>query len=49
MGVTHGDIKPGNILLKSSRSDRRGFIAKVSDFGLSQARAHLAGWQSIVL
>lgn len=30
------DLKPGNILLKSSRADRRGFIAKVSDFGLSR-------------
>ncbi|MEW5309718.1 MAG: hypothetical protein WDW38_001581 [Sanguina aurantia] len=33
--VVHGDLKPGNVLLMSSRADRRGFIAKVSDFGLS--------------
>jgi hypothetical protein len=23
------DLKPGNVLLKSSRADRRGFVAKV--------------------
>lgn len=34
--VIHGDLKPGNVLLKGSRLDRRGFIAKVSDFGLSR-------------
>lgn len=28
--IVHGDLKPQNVLLKSSRSDRRGFIAKVS-------------------
>ncbi|KAG2500059.1 hypothetical protein HYH03_002336 [Edaphochlamys debaryana] len=33
--VVHGDLKPGNVLLMSSRADRRGFTAKVSDFGLS--------------
>ncbi|GIL66764.1 hypothetical protein Vafri_20265, partial [Volvox africanus] len=34
--IMHGDLKPANVLLKSSRSDRRGFIAKVADFGLSK-------------
>ncbi|KXZ50621.1 hypothetical protein GPECTOR_15g304 [Gonium pectorale] len=34
-GVVHGDLKPANVLLSSSRTDRRGFIAKVADFGLS--------------
>lgn len=34
--VIHGDLKPGNVLLSGSRLDRRGFIAKVSDFSLSQ-------------
>ncbi len=34
--ITHRDLKPKNILLKSSAKDRRGFCAKVSDFGLSQ-------------
>ncbi|GFR44239.1 hypothetical protein Agub_g5439, partial [Astrephomene gubernaculifera] len=34
-GVVHGDIKPANLLLSSSRKDRRGFTAKVADFGLS--------------
>lgn len=34
-----GDLKPGNILLKSTRSDRRGFVAKVADFGLSRIQS----------
>ncbi|KAG1661344.1 hypothetical protein FOA52_005906 [Chlamydomonas sp. UWO 241] len=36
MGVVHCDIKPANVLLKSSNNDPRGFTAKVSDFGLSR-------------
>ncbi|MEW5297027.1 MAG: hypothetical protein WDW36_000263 [Sanguina aurantia] len=34
--VIHGDLKPGNVLLKSARSDRRGFTARVSDFGFNK-------------
>ena len=34
-GIIHGDLKPGNVLLKTHRIDRRGYIAKVSDFGAS--------------
>eukprot|EP00198_Chlamydomonas_reinhardtii_P004803 XP_001694139.1 predicted protein [Chlamydomonas reinhardtii] len=34
--ITHRDLKPKNILLRSSNKDRRGYVAKVSDFGLSQ-------------
>ncbi|KAG2496882.1 hypothetical protein HYH03_005281 [Edaphochlamys debaryana] len=34
-GVVHGDLKPANVLLHSSRLDRRGFTAKLADFGLS--------------
>eukprot|EP00798_Chlamydomonas_sp_ICE-L_P005664 gene5664-8989_t len=36
MGVVHCDLKPANVLLKSSNNDPRGFTAKVSDFGLSR-------------
>lgn len=36
MGVVHCDLKPANVLLKSCRKDPRGFITKVSDFGLSR-------------
>lgn len=36
MGVVHCDIKPANVLLKTSKNDPRGFTAKVSDFGLSR-------------
>lgn len=34
--ITHRDLKPKNILLRSSTKDRRSYVAKVSDFGLSQ-------------
>ncbi|PRW57603.1 serine threonine- kinase drkC [Chlorella sorokiniana] len=34
--IVHGDLKPGNVLLKTHKVDRRGYIAKVSDFGLSR-------------
>jgi serine/threonine protein kinase len=33
--ILHSDLKARNILLKSSGADRRGFVAKVADFGLS--------------
>ncbi|PNH07098.1 Mitogen-activated protein kinase kinase kinase 10, partial [Tetrabaena socialis] len=44
LNIIHGDLKPGNVLLKSSRVDARGFVAKViaeqcapvADFGLSR-------------
>ncbi|KAG2435901.1 hypothetical protein HXX76_007096 [Chlamydomonas incerta] len=35
-GIIHGDLKPGNVLLRGCRSDRRGFVAAVADFGLSK-------------
>ncbi|GIL69109.1 hypothetical protein Vretifemale_98 [Volvox reticuliferus] len=34
-GVVHGDLKPANVLLGSSKEDRRGFVIKVADFGLA--------------
>lgn len=36
-GIIHGDLKAGNVLLKTHRIDRRGYIAKVADFGLSRS------------
>ena len=33
VNITHGDLKPGNVLLKSSRLDRRGFTVRLADFG----------------
>ena len=27
--AVHGDLKPGNVLLKTHKVDRRGYIAKV--------------------
>ena len=53
----HGDLKPANVLLKSARSDRRGFGCRLADFGLSrmlgQDESHvdtqvgvgMGGWQ----
>eukprot|EP00803_Ostreobium_quekettii_P002933 evm.model.scf_229.13 EVM.evm.TU.scf_229.13 scf_229:112858-115029(+) len=34
--IIHGDLKPGNVLLKGDNSDPRGFTCKVGDFGLSR-------------
>eukprot|EP00210_Caulerpa_lentillifera_P004240 g4044.t1 len=34
--IIHGDLKPGNVLLRKDASDPRGFICKVGDFGLSK-------------
>ncbi len=31
--VIHGDVKPQNVLLRSSRADARGYVAKAADFG----------------
>ncbi|KAF6253847.1 hypothetical protein COO60DRAFT_383790 [Scenedesmus sp. NREL 46B-D3] len=39
MDVVHGDLKSSNVLLKAAATtawDSRGFVAKVSDFGLSR-------------
>ena len=33
MAVTHCDVKPANILLRSCPRDPRGFTAKLADFG----------------
>ncbi len=45
MGVVHCDLRPANVLLKSSRIDCRGFQAKVADFGLSRWGVTLPGDQ----
>uniref|UniRef100_A0A7S0RXX0 Protein kinase domain-containing protein n=1 Tax=Chlamydomonas leiostraca TaxID=1034604 RepID=A0A7S0RXX0_9CHLO len=34
--VIHGDLKPANVVLSGSRQDRRGFVAKLTDLGLSR-------------
>ncbi|GAX85073.1 hypothetical protein CEUSTIGMA_g12493.t1 [Chlamydomonas eustigma] len=34
--VIHGDIKAGNVLLADKDLDRRGYIAKLTDFGFSR-------------
>jgi serine/threonine protein kinase len=38
-GIIHGDLKLGNVLLKTHRVDRRGYVAKVSDFGMYNCSA----------
>lgn len=30
------ELQPANVLLARSRKDRRGFVAKIADFGLSR-------------
>lgn len=40
-GIIHSDLKPANVLLKSHKADRRGYVAKVADFGLSR---HVTDW-----
>lgn len=35
-GIIHGDLKPHNVLLKTSEICAKGFVAKVGDFGLSK-------------
>jgi serine/threonine protein kinase len=32
----HGDLKPQNVLLKTAAADRRGYVCKLADFGLSR-------------
>jgi serine/threonine protein kinase len=34
--VLHCDLKPANVLLKATSADRRGFVCKLADFGLSR-------------
>lgn len=35
--IVHGDLKPSNILIKSSGSTKRGWVAKLGDFGIAKA------------
>jgi hypothetical protein len=41
LGVVHGDLKPANVLLKTHRADRRGYVAKVADFGVPLLILHV--------
>lgn len=36
ISMVHGDLKGRNVLLKTARIDRRGFVCKLADFGLSR-------------
>ena len=36
--------QPGNILLKGSRQDRRGFTVRISDFGFSTMQGAMGEW-----
>eukprot|EP00798_Chlamydomonas_sp_ICE-L_P016723 gene16723-22990_t len=39
-GLLHGDLKSDNVLLQTSLTDARGWIAKVADFGTSRLLAN---------
>ena len=41
--IIHGDLTTPNVLMKSSKLDGRGFVAKVADFGLSR---HFTAWSN---
>ena len=36
--VVHGDLKPGNVLLRTHKVDRRGYVAKVGSWQRGSAR-----------
>ena len=36
VGIMHCDLKPANVLLKSTASNGRGFTCKLCDFGMSR-------------
>ncbi|WIA08911.1 hypothetical protein OEZ85_008329 [Tetradesmus obliquus] len=36
MNILHGDLTGNNVLLTVTADDKRGFVAKISDFGLSR-------------
>lgn len=42
--IVHGQLRPSNILLKGDAMDTRGFVCKISDFGLN----HLHEKQQVV-
>ena len=46
LGVINGDLKPANILLKSTDADPRGFTCKVQS--LSWTYGHLLAWRLLV-
>jgi serine/threonine protein kinase len=35
-GIMHCDLKPGNVLLKTTSANRRGYVCKLCDFGMSR-------------
>ncbi|PNH12630.1 putative serine/threonine-protein kinase [Tetrabaena socialis] len=42
MNLVHRDVKPANLLLKSSPRDHRGFTVKLADFGFVLRLTHVA-------
>eukprot|EP00198_Chlamydomonas_reinhardtii_P005208 XP_001694544.1 predicted protein [Chlamydomonas reinhardtii] len=40
VGMVHGDIKSGNVLLKRDPRTARGFVLKLADFGFSRVLEH---------
>jgi hypothetical protein len=46
--LVHCDLKPQNVLLKTAPRDPRGFMAKLSDFGLAKTMAHDEDGQLVI-
>lgn len=42
MGIVHGDLKPANVLLKSTVTDIRGFICKCASYPFTLHHASFA-------
>lgn len=38
--IVHGDIKPANVLVKSAGGTKRGWVAKLADFGVARLIDH---------
>ncbi|PRW56437.1 kinase [Chlorella sorokiniana] len=51
--IVHGDVKPQNVLIKTENRDRRGYVCKLADFGLShllgeeQTHVQTASWGTV--
>jgi Protein kinase domain len=45
LGIVHGDLKPANVLLKSTAADPRGFICKCAHRPFATTAMHCSHFQ----